>query len=132
MAGPIGGQRPGHKYTAKGCQHIQKDVFALYRPSAQCDIQATVVGADLAEIDTCCFLLAAECPPPADSVGPAGRAPGDNETSSPTPWAGAVGKAVAPNQRAAVRGGVARLRRWVGRGGAHYYNPPSPMPRLAA
>ena len=77
MAGPIGGQRPGHKYTAKGCQHIQKDVLALYRPSAQCDIQATVVGADLAEIDTCCFLLTAECPPPADSIGPAGRAPGN-------------------------------------------------------
>ena len=107
-------------YMAKGCQHIQKDVLALYRPSAQCAIQATVVGADPAEIDAYCFLLAAACPPPAGSVGPAGRAPGDDETSSPTPWAGAVGKAVAPNQRAAVRGGVDRSRRWLGRGGAHY------------
>ena len=92
-------------YMAKGCQHIQKDVLALYRPSAQCAIQATVVGADPAEIDAYCFLLAAACPPPAGSVGPTGRAPGDDETSPPTPGAGAVSKVVAPEPRAAVSEG---------------------------
>ena len=107
MAGPIGGQRPGHKYTAKGCQHIQKDVHALYSPSAQYAIQATAVGTDPAEIDTCCLLLAAACPPPAGSVGPTGRDPGDDETSPPTPGAGAgaVSKVVAPEPRAAVSEG---------------------------
>ena len=105
VAGPVGGQRPGHKYTAEGCQHIQKDVLALYRPSAQCAIQATVVGADPTETNTCCLLLAVPCPPLVGSVGPTSRAPGDDETSSPTPGAGAVSKVVAPEPRAAVSEG---------------------------
>ena len=29
VAGTAGGQLPGHKYTGKGCQHMQKDVLAL-------------------------------------------------------------------------------------------------------